>query len=147
MKMNIRAAAAMAALALAAPGFTGVYTDDLSRCLVEKSSSDDKSLLVKWIFVAMAQHPSVSSMTKITADDVESNNKAAGGLFMKLLTDTCVEESKKALKFEGQVALQQAFQVLGQVAGRDLMSAPEVATMMAGLSKHVDEKKLEALMK
>lgn len=147
MKMKIQAAAAIAVLALATPGFAGEHTDGLSECLVDKSSAADKSLLVKWIFIAMAQHPSVASMTKITADDVETNNNAAGELFMKLLTDTCVDETRKAMKFEGATALQQAFQVLGQVAGRDLMSAPEVATMMAGLAKHVDDKKLEALMK
>jgi hypothetical protein len=145
MIKKLQAAAALSLLALASPGFAGTYTDGLSRCLVEKSSAEDKNVLVRWIFVAMAQHPSVASMTKITAAEVESNNKGAGELFMRLLTETCADEAKKAMKYEGAAALQQAFQVLGQVAGRDLMSAPEVATMMAGLSKHVDEKKIEAL--
>jgi hypothetical protein len=146
LNQKLHALAAIALLAMASPGLAGPYTDDLSRCLVDKSSAEDKNLLVRWIFVAMAQHPSVSSMTRITPAEVDNNNKAAAGLFVKLLTETCLEESRKAIKLEGgTVALQQAFQVLGQVAGRDLMSAPEVSNMMAGLSKHVDEKKIEAL--
>lgn len=144
---RLQALAAISLLAMASTGSAGPATDDLSRCLVEKTSVEDKNLLVKWIFVAMAQHPSVSSMTRITAAQVDENNKAAAGLFMQLLTETCLEESRKAMKSEGGAALQQAFQVLGQVAGRDLMSAPEVSNMMAGLTKHIDEKKLEALGK
>lgn len=144
---KLQALAAISLLAMASTSSAGTHTDELSRCLVEKTSAEDKNLLVRWIFVAMAQHPSVSSMTKITAAQVDDNNKAAAGLFTQLLTETCLEESKKAMKNEGGVALQQAFQVLGQVAGQDLMSAPEVANMMAGLTKYIDEKKLDALGK
>jgi hypothetical protein len=40
-----------------------------------------------------------------------------------------------------------SFQVLGQVAGAELFQSPEVARVMAGLEKHVDKKKLDALGK
>lgn len=73
----------LAAMALlcTTPAMAGIYTDDLSRCLVDKTSTEDKSVLVQWIFVAMAQHPSVVPLTKITPADVDRDNKAAGELF------------------------------------------------------------------
>jgi len=144
---NLRRLAAVGLLVAISPVQAGVYTDDLSRCLVDKSSTADKSVLVQWIFVAMAQHPSVVSLTKISTDDKEKHNRQAGELFMRLLTDTCADESKKALKNEGALAIQTAFQVLGQAAAREIFSDPSVAEMMSGLDKYVDKEKLETLVK
>jgi len=144
---SLRLIAAISMIACVSPAFSGVYTDDLTRCLVEKSTPQDKTTLVQWMFVAMSQHPSVASLTKVTPDDVELHNKAAGELFVRLLTDTCVENTKKAIKYEGATAIQNAFQVLGQVAAGDLFANPEVAKVMSGLEKYMDAKKLEALNK
>jgi hypothetical protein len=134
-------------LLAASPAMPGVYTDDLSRCLVEKTSTEDKTALVQWIFVAMAQHPSVSSLTRITSEDVDRHNKAAGALFMRLLTESCVDASRKAVKYEGGAALQVSFQVLGQAAAGELFAHPDVTKVMSGLEKHLDKDKLEALSK
>lgn len=144
MKTMIRAAA-IGLIALGSPAFAGVYTDDLSRCLVEKTSKEDKTALVQWIFVAMAQHPSVSALQKVTPDDVKLYNSKAGALFTKLLTETCVDVSKKAIKYEGAVAIQSAFQVLGQAAAGELFVHPDVTKVMSGLEEFLDSKKLEAL--
>jgi hypothetical protein len=144
MKTMIRAAA-IGLIALSSPAFAGLYTDDLSRCLVEKTTKEDKTALVQWIFVAMAQHPSVSSLQKVTADDVKLYNRKAGELFTRLLTETCVETSKKAIKYEGASAIQGAFQVLGQAAAGELFVHPDVTKIMSGLEEFLDSKKLEAL--
>jgi len=141
---KIQAAAALALLSMS-PAFAGVYSDDLTRCLVDKSTLEEKTSLVQWIFVAMSRHPSVSPMTKITADDVEKYNKVAAELLTHLLTETCVEPAKKTIKYEGAAALQSAFQVLGQVAAGELFSNPEVAGVMGGLDKYLDTKKLATL--
>jgi len=144
---SLRAGVAVVLLAMMSPAMAGVYTDDLSRCLVEKSTPGDKSILVQWIFMAIAHHPSVASLAKVTPQDADALNKKAADLFMRLLTETCEDSTKKAVQYEGSVAIQQAFQVLGQVASRELMSAPEVAAIIGGLEKHLDPKKLESLAK
>ena len=143
---SLRKIAAISLVACTSPAFAGVYTDDLTRCLVEKSTPQDKTMLVQWMFVAMSRHPSVAALTKVTPEDVDQHNKQAGEVFMRLLTDTCVENSKKAVKYEGAMAIQNAFQVLGQVAAGDLFANPEVAKVMAGLEKYMDAKKLDALL-
>jgi hypothetical protein len=127
------------------PAMAGVYTDDLSRCLVESSTKEDRTALVQWIFAAISQNPSISALGKATDADIEKANAAVGSLFMRLLTETCVDKAKKAIKYEGAVAIQGAFEVLGKVASSDLFSDPKVQAVMAGLIKHVDSKKLEAL--
>lgn len=144
MKIFLRASA-LCLLAAGSPASAGVYGDDLSRCLVEKTTTADKTLLVQWIFVAMAQHPSVSTMTRITPEDIERNNKQAAELLTRLLTETCVEQAKKAIKYEGGVAIQTSFQVFGQSAARELFADPNVTKVMTGLEQFVDTKKIEAL--
>lgn len=138
-------AIALVLLSLSSPAFAGVFTDDLSRCLVDKTTIEDKTTLVQWIFVAMSRHPSVASLTKVTEEDVKLNNQKAGALFMKLLTDSCVDPAKKAIKTEGPVAIQVSFQVLGQAAVGELFTNSEVTKVMSGLDQFLDSKKLEAL--
>lgn len=142
---NVFRAAVVGLLGLGSPAFAGVFTDDLSRCLVDKTTSEDKTTLVRWIFVAMTQHPSVSSLTNVTAKDVQAHNQKTGALFMRLLTESCVDEAKKAIKTEGAVAIQASFQVLGQAAVGELFVHPDVNKVMAGLDQFLDAKKLEAL--
>ena len=131
--------------AAAAPAVAGVYTDDMSRCLVESTSAEEKIKLVRWITVGMLQHPAVSELGKATPEDIEKSNASVGALFMRLLTEVCKEKSAKAIKYEGPAAIQVSFTVLSQVAAAELFSEPKVQAVMAGLEKHVDSKKIEAL--
>lgn len=121
----------------------GLYTDDLSRCLVSSTSSDDKVSLVKWMFTAASRHPAVSSIASVSDKQLDDMNKEIAELFVKLLTETCKEQAQQAVKYEGQNAIQGGFQVLGQVAAAELFSSPEVSAGMDGLTKHIDNKKLQ----
>jgi hypothetical protein len=123
----------------------GVYTDQLSKCLVDSTTTEDRTMLVKWLFTAASVHPAISSLSTVTFADRNAANQVIGNLFVKLLTDSCKDPAKAALKFEGPVTLQQSFQVLGQVAGTELFSNPQVAAVMADLDKHVDPAKLNVL--
>jgi hypothetical protein len=139
--------AGLAWLGIAAPAAAGVYTDDLSRCLIESTSPADKATLVQWIFSALSQHPTVAALSKATPEDVERINGATGVLFMRLMTESCVEKSRAAIKYEGLGSIQASFGVLGQVATADLLGDEKVRGVLAGLEKHVDVKKLESALK
>jgi hypothetical protein len=116
----------------------GIYTDDLSRCLIEKSTSNDKIKLVKWMFTAMSLHPAVNGLARVTKADRDAANKEMAELMMDLITVRCVEQSKKAVQYEGAVAIQTSFQLFGQIAGKELFSNPQVAEGMSGLQKYID---------
>ena len=79
------------------------------------------------------------------ADTASCPEFVPSALFTKLLTETCVDTSKKAIKYEGAVAIQSAFQVLGQAAAGELFVHPDVTKVMSGLEEFLDSKKLEAL--
>jgi len=64
---------------------------------------------------------------------------------MSLLTESCKKKTQDALKFEGGSAIETSFNLLGQVAGRELFSDPRVGANIAGLTKYLDGKKLKDL--
>jgi hypothetical protein len=124
-----------------------VYTDTLSKCLVESTTTKDRNNLVRWVFAAASQHPAVKDMSAVTDEQLDQANKQLAELFIKLLTESCVEETKKAIAYEGTGTLPASFETLGRVAGVELFSSPEVNACMAGMQKHLDKEKLNTVLK
>lgn len=130
---------------LPAATVAGPYADELGKCLVESTSQRDRVDLVRWMFSAAALHPAVKPISAVTAEQLNEASKVTATLFMRLLTETCRAETKDALQYEGTSTIETAFSVLGQVAGREMFSSPEVAEGLALLEKYVDSEELEAL--
>lgn len=123
----------------------GIYSDDMSRCLVSNTSAKDKTDLVRWIFAISALHPDLGSVAAVTEQQRDDMNRKVAGLLERLLTESCRKQTQEALKYEGSAAMQLSFQVLGQVAMQELMSDAVVANGFAGFSKYVDKSKLKEL--
>ena len=89
--------AVIAALMMASMNVhAGVYADELSKCLVEKTTTQDRTVLVTWVFTALSRHPAVKPIISVSADRIEEVNKNAAALFTRLLTETCRDETVKA---------------------------------------------------
>jgi hypothetical protein len=148
MRSTKRSMAALTLLALSwGPAvYAGPYSDDLSKCLVAKTTEADRVQFVQWMFSAASLHPAVKPLAVVTPEQLDAANKRTAELFMKLLTESCRQESAAVVKYEGLAAFQSSFQVLGQIAGNELFASPEVAAGMAGLEKYFDKEKLQPLM-
>jgi len=142
MKHSCAALAVALGVLGAAPALAGPFGDDLAKCLVRSTSEADKRLLVKWIFGTVVLHPEVAAMAKV--DDAVRAELVRGTarLFERLLTESCRNEAQLAVKNEGSSAIASGFQVLGQVAARELFSNPKVAESMRELGDQLDKKKL-----
>lgn len=126
--------------------YAGVHTNNLSECLVESTSKQDRLALVSWLFSAASFHPAVKSSSSVSRDQLDAANRDSAELFVRLLTESCKKESEKALKLEGQISIQASFDVLGRVAGRELFSDPEVVAAGSGLDEYLDKKRLRTLV-
>jgi hypothetical protein len=127
------------------PASAGPFADDMARCLVNSTSPEDRTLLVKWIFSLIALHPDLTAMSSVSAQQRDDLSKSAGALFQRLLLESCRSQTQQALQNEGPQTFQYAFQVLGQVATRGIFADPHVTAGLKNLSKYVDEEKLKAL--
>ena len=146
----LRSAAVASALVIsrasASAAHAGIYTDDLSKCLVKSTSETDRTALIVWIFAAMADHPAVKSLATVSPAQHDVANQQAGVLLERLLLTDCRSQTVDAMRYEGSTALQGSFGVLGQVAMAGLMQNKAVADDIAGIAKSVDVSKFASLL-
>jgi len=128
------------------PAFAGPYTDELSKCMIESTSENDRIEFVKWLFAAMSRHPAVRSMTSLTEEEINEYNEKMAKLIMKILTDSCREKAGKAIKYEGEIALRTSFNLFGQVAAQELFSNTEVTAILSEMEKYFDVEKLKSAL-
>jgi hypothetical protein len=143
MKRAIIGAAVFLAVSLQGfPASAGIYTDDLSKCLVKSSTVADQTVLVQWIFATLSLNPAVKPLSSITAEQRDDLARKTSGIMQRLILSDCHTEAVAAFKYEGPaVALGASFQLLGQVAVRGLMSDPLVVAGMQQLDKFSDKSK------
>lgn len=137
---------AVASLFGSVPAVAGPYSDDLSKCLVRSTGDAEKRTLVKWIFAAVALHPEVADISSVTPAQRTEMTRDTAKIFEKLLTSSCRAEVQQAVQYEGPQTIGSSFQVLGQVAARELFSNPSVAANMADLGKYIDQKRIAEVM-
>jgi len=137
----------MACFVVMVPGYAtaGPFADDMAKCLVKSASEADRADLSRWIFLAIAAHPSVASMSQISAQQRDAINTKASQLFNRLLFESCKSETEDAVKNEGLQTIEYAFGILGQVATRGLFTDPHVSEAMQALQKGLDSEKVKHL--
>lgn len=134
-----------ASLGAATTARAGIYTDDLSRCLVASSSTEDNDVLMRWLFSAMTVNPAVKSLTTLSAEQRDTYSRQGAALVQRLVTGDCHKETVAALKYEGLAAFAESFRVLGGVAARGLMSEPTTQAQFSGFTRYFDQAKWNAL--
>lgn len=123
----------------------GPYSDDLSRCLVQSTTTSDKGTLVKWVFAMASLHPEVKGASSLTGEQRTELSKTTAAMFTDLITERCKDKALEAVRYEGPSTLQASFAVLGEAAMMELFSNSDVAAGLAELGKYFDTAKLETV--
>jgi hypothetical protein len=145
--MATAATAVMTLFAAAGTARAGVYTDDMTKCLVKAMSPQDQSTLIQWTFSAMALHPDVHPYANITDEQRKALDQKAANLFQRMMTVDCRKEVVDAVKYEGTGSFEDAFAAMGEAAMRGLMNEPQVSKGMEGFVEYFDKTRMEALFK
>lgn len=115
----------------------------LARCLADNTTGKDRKDLARWVFLSMAAHPEISQYSAAEIGKAANETDATiANLLTHLLAESCLNETRAAIREGGPTAIQAAFQTLGQLAMQELMSAPQVTARMADFQKHIDHNKL-----
>jgi len=123
----------------------GPFGDDMAKCLVSSTSSKDNILLGRWLVRVYGEHSESKGLVYISDFDKKIIDRDVGKLFTRLLTQDCEFEAKKAYKYEGLSVMSNAFQVLGEVAGKELLEDRNVSKALKKFTEYVDYEKLEYL--
>ncbi len=135
----------IALLGFGRPAFAGPSADALASCMLEHMTPEEGSVYIRWIFGALGAHPDVASMGPVTDSQYEPIARAFAQTTQRLLTTQCRVEAIEALRKEGQSSILVAFQKVGQISARRLMSHPKVEQRIGSYGKYLDKDKLDAL--
>lgn len=127
------------------PATAGSYTDALSTCVSDNTTGKERKELIKWVFISLAAHPEIRDISNTTAAIRDQASQATAKLVTRLLGETCANQAQSAVQNEGPEALETAFNSLGDIAMRELMSNKEVSASMSDFARYVDQKKLESI--
>lgn len=148
--MNLKALAVVTAIAMAptsawaqAPSPAGLA---LATCLTRSATAEDHTILIRWVFVAMARHPTVSEFAAISDAQRVEANRQMGGLFNRLLLDSCPSETRAAFQSDGQKALEEPFRVLAESAMAGLMDHPDVNAGIVEMTTYIELDRLAAMV-
>lgn len=121
--------------------------ESLSKCLADNTSGRDRKDLARWVFFAMAAHPEIKKYSSPDlAADSDEVDKTMAGTFTRLLADSCPAETQAAFKQGGAKAIEVAFQTLGRLAMKELMSDQDVIANMSKFEKLFDQNKLTKVL-
>lgn len=123
--------------------YAGTHTDALSRCLVNSTSTQDKVNLMRWIMVSVAQHPNLKNNLTVNQTQLIILTKNTASIFERLLTVSCVKPMQQVLKYEGNAALRNSFETLGEVVTKDLISDPKVTQALGDYYQYINKNKIE----
>jgi hypothetical protein len=125
----------------------GESSEKLTKCLVASTTPEDKQILIRWIFGAVANHPVVSDIANLSPEKWDEISKKSAQVFQKLIAESCANESREAIINDGMAGYKSAFSTLGSTAVGGLMSDPSVVKAMGKLDSYLDSEKLiKALM-
>ena len=123
----------------------GPYQDRYTSCILENTSERDKIILVKWLFVLLAEHPSLKNDFPTTEDDKISNDMAVADYISYVLGVKCLNETKDVLKFEGEEGFLKAFELLGEVAFMELADHEDVSSSFERYIQYIDPSLFEKI--
>ena len=129
------------------PTFAGPFGDEMARCLVTSTNKRDKAKLVKWVLKVYGEHPAVYNMVDLSDREKKVIDKDIADVFTRLLSEDCVDETKKALDYEGDNVMFTAFQALGQVAAQGFNVNPIVERNINKFTEFIEYEKLDYLGK
>lgn len=133
-------------LASAGSAHAQSQADPLGVCLADNTTGRDRKDLARWLFLAMAAHPDIKEFAVPTATTaMDDSAKFMGGLVTRLLTESCAEQAKTAIKSGGTNAFVIAFRKLGEVAMQEIMADPAVNAAIGQFEKYLDQERLKKL--
>jgi hypothetical protein len=103
-------------------------------------------MIESWVFSTMALNPDITELASVSDKQREHFSSETAKIFERLLTDTCLEQAKVAIKNEGVGALDASFATLGQAALVEISSNRKVAEAMAEFASRLDKRKISSAL-
>lgn len=132
----------VAALSLACLFTPPSFATSFGQCLVDALSADERKSLARWVFFSMAVHDDIQKFASVSEEDRAASDLQVGSLVTRLLADDCPDAFREATSVD-PLAVQRAFELVGQVAMGELMQDEKVLKAIGNYGNFVDMPSLE----
>lgn len=146
--MNYSIKVAVMVIALFSVAFSvsaNTPTVQLGTCLVDSLNGKERKNLAKWIYFAIGSHPEIEQFMNVTGETVKESDQYVGKLITRILTVDCPTELSAAHKSD-PLAIQKAFELVGQVAMQELMTNEQTMKALTNYSVYADQEKISAVL-
>jgi len=126
--------------------FSGPFTDEFAKCIVMKTTTQEKTDLVRWIYVTMSFHPQLMDLSNLTADDVEMANIRIADYMTNVFAYKCNEELNMAIEYEGEESVYYAFELLGEIAMTEILEDEGVSAASELFIGYIDVSIFEEIL-
>jgi hypothetical protein len=134
-----------AALVQVSPVCAGTYGDDLTRCILQSSTDEDKATVLKWTFSNFGQNPALGDLPRPSQAQADELARKVVENLERLAMVNCRKEAIAALKFESPSAIAASFGTLAETIGQTLYKNPSVAAGIVGVIRFMDRSKWQDL--
>ena len=145
MKRMLLVGGCLAAAFAGGAARAGIHADALGNCAREATTVEERTTLMRWSFVAALANPRLADLATISPEERERSFRAVGAVFNRVMLTACRREAAAAMRNEGAAGLQQGLRALGEMAGMELMLAPETLAVIGQIDRYLDLEGLERL--
>ena len=114
----------------------------LSQCLIESTTAQDKTTVLQWTFVALAQHPDLKAMSQVTTEQKNQLDQNLAQVLQRIVVEQCASQAKAVIQADGVKGVTESLQALGQETGQEILQQPEIKNQLNGVLKYIDLNKL-----
>jgi len=117
--------------------YAGVYSNQLTRCIIEAMDKQDKVQFSRYFVLMYSQSPEVQDMVSISEKQERNILENIAKLYSKLMTKSCKKLTKKVMKYEGTKGIVKSFTMLGRIRAQQIMKSKEVQEMFKIYNKYL----------
>jgi hypothetical protein len=133
------AAPALAQSADSLPPEVRAAADRLGRCMVSKSSGEDRIAVAGWMLAAMGSAPQLKGVVTVEPGKKEQADRTMAAFFTRIMTVDCAAEAKVLFASGDRRAFELAGRPLGEIAMRELLGNPVAMDSMAAYTRYLKE--------
>ncbi len=145
MKRNLLSIAIVFLCVISTNVQSGQAAQQLGVCLTDSVTGKELKNIAKWIFLVMSVHPDMSMYAQVPDDSRNQTEQFVASVYTRLMAEDCPQETKAAWQAGGYVAIEVAFNLLGQAAGQELMLNGDVNAALSRFEKYLDREKLDTI--
>jgi hypothetical protein len=118
---------------------TRIKAEALGRCLVNKTTGEDRVAIATWMLLAMASTPQLAGAATVEPGRKEQADRAMAQLLTRLMTIDCLNYSRAMFESESREAFHAAGVKLAQIAMNELLNNPQADAALGAYLGHVNE--------